>query len=98
MAGLRTDRKARLEDPSPVGRTSKHAFSPVTDAALARARNDPTFREKLLQQSLEMLLTGLQKVRSTASTDSDTKQVREGVELAVRLAEMIQTERPRGNP
>ena len=32
-------------------------FSPVTEAELARARNDPDFRQRLLQQSLDILLS-----------------------------------------
>jgi hypothetical protein len=63
-------------------------FSPVTDADLARARRDPAFRQKLLQQNLDALLTGIKKRRGMAGADA--KQLREGVELAVRLAELIQ--------
>jgi hypothetical protein len=67
------------------------AFSPVTDAELVRARSDPAFRQKLLAQNLELLLSHMQKMRGAAPTkDGGTKQLREGVELAVRLAELIQ--------
>ncbi len=68
------------------------AFAPVTDAELAKARSDPAFRQKLLEQSLEALLAGVQKLRHSApSQDTGTpKQIREAIELAVRLAEMIQ--------
>jgi hypothetical protein len=68
------------------------AFAPVTDAGLARARSDPAFRRKLLEQSLEALLAGLQKLRNDAPSreNASAKQIREGVELAVRLAELIQ--------
>jgi len=74
-------------------------FEPVTDAELARARNDRAFRHKLMSQSLEALLAGLQKLRSrTPSTPANAKesakQIREGVELAVRLAEIIQDTTP----
>ena len=78
------------------------AFAPVTDAELARARSDPAFRQKLLEQSLEALLAGLQKLRQTAAgrrTTPAAEQMREAVELAVRLAELIQepaAARPRG--
>jgi hypothetical protein len=66
-------------------------FSPVTDAELTRARHDPAFRQKLLTQSLEALLTGMKRLRGTAtSPGSGARHLREGVELAVRLAEMIQ--------
>ena len=68
------------------------AFSPVTDADLARARSDPAFRQKLLAQNLELLLSHMQRMRSAASSAAGggAKQLREGVQLAVRLAELIQ--------
>jgi hypothetical protein len=45
----------------------------------------------LLRHSLEVLLAGLQRFRTSAVSDRDNKkQIREGVELAVRLAELIQ--------
>jgi len=66
-------------------------FSPVTDADLARARSDRAFRQKLLEQSLETLLVGMKKLRkSEPSAGANARQLREGVELAVRLAELIQ--------
>jgi len=66
-------------------------FSPVTDADLTRARSDRAFRQKMLEQSLETLLEGIKKLRRTAPTSTaDVKQLREGVELAVRLAEILQ--------
>ena len=68
------------------------AFAPVTDAELAHARRNPAFRQKLLQQNLELLLAKLQKLRATpSSARGSAKQIREGVELAVRLAELIQS-------
>ncbi len=68
------------------------AFAPVTDADLARARNDAAFRQKLLEQSLETLLTRVQKLRNAVppAQNAGTSQMREAIELAVRLAEMIQ--------
>ncbi|MBV1697229.1 MAG: hypothetical protein KGQ47_02660 [Hyphomicrobiales bacterium] len=64
-------------------------FSPVSKADLDRAREDPAFRHRLLQQSLDVLLRNLQ--RQNARPDrADTVQMREGVTLAVRLAELIQ--------
>ncbi len=66
-------------------------FSPVTDADLARARSDPAFRQKLLTQNLEFLLSRMQRMRGAAYEKSGgARQLREGVELAVRLAELIQ--------
>jgi hypothetical protein len=67
-------------------------FSPVTDAELARAREDSVFRRKLLQQNLDVLLRGMQKQRQTrrSPTTLSEAQMRESVTLAVRLAELIQ--------
>jgi hypothetical protein len=68
------------------------SFQAITDSDLARARSDPAFRQKLLTHSLEMLLARIQKQRRTAQSvhPAEDKQLREGVELAVRLAELIQ--------
>lgn len=67
-------------------------FAPVTDAEITRARRDPAFRHKLLTQSLELLLAKLKKLRATpSSARTSAKEIREGVALAVRLAELIQT-------
>lgn len=71
-------------------------FSPVTDADLSRARLDPAFRQRLLEQSLEALLGSMKKLRGSAPNGAGTRQLREGVELAVRLAELIQNADPRG--
>ena len=68
-------------------------FSPVTDADLARARHDPAFRHQLLSQNLDALLSGLGKLRSSAPSvreSGNPDKLREGVALAVRLAELIQ--------
>jgi hypothetical protein len=68
------------------------SFSPVTEAELSRARDDPAFRQELLTRSLEILLGKLQKQRQASRAGVATaKQMREGVTLAVRLAELIQT-------
>ena len=66
-------------------------FAPVTDEELVRARSDSAFRQKLLSQNMEVLLAGLAKLRKTpAANGPGAHQIREGVELAVRLAELIQ--------
>ena len=68
------------------------SFPPVTDADLSRARTDPAFRQRLLQQSLDALLGRLQKERQRpTATAAKPSQMREGVTLAVRLTELIQT-------
>ena len=71
------------------------SFPPLTEADLSRARIDPAFRQKLLQQSLDTLLGRLQKERQMpSSVAAKPGQMREGVTLAVRLAELIQTSEP----
>jgi hypothetical protein len=66
-------------------------YAPVTEDELAKARNDPGFRQKLLSHNMEALLAGIKRLRKAqAPTGHETKQIREGVELAVRLAELIQ--------
>jgi hypothetical protein len=70
-------------------------FLPVTEAELARARQDPAFRQKLLTQNLELLLGKLQRQRQKPRSGvASATQMREGVTLAVRLAELIQTPGP----
>lgn len=66
-------------------------FASVTDADLARARQDQQFRHKLVAENLEHLLAALNKLRaSTASSDPDrTGQIKEGVDLAVKLADVL---------
>jgi hypothetical protein len=51
----------------------------------------------MLSQSLDALLAALRKLRSKAPPPPESagaKQIREGVELALRLAELIQ--KPKG--
>jgi hypothetical protein len=69
------------------------AFVPVTDDDLARSREDPAFRRRLLGDSLELLLARLQKLRKAPPADKATAgHIREGVQLAVKLAELIQAD------
>jgi hypothetical protein len=68
-------------------------YLPVTADDLARARRDPAFRQKLLAQNLDALLLSMKKLRGgapSANAGAGARQLREGVELAVRLAEIIQ--------
>jgi hypothetical protein len=64
-------------------------FSLVTDSDLARAREDADFRQRLLTESLERLLKKLSKLQRDANNTNRTDQVREGVELAVKLADLL---------
>ena len=62
----------------------------VTDADLARARQDPVFRHQLVADHLDLLLSELNKLRSSAPDATRARQIREGVDLAVRLADLLQ--------
>lgn len=67
------------------------SFSPVTDAELARARDDAPFRQQLMTAHLDLLLAKLQRMRKAPRADAGSaKQIREGVQFAVKLAELIQ--------
>ena len=53
---------------------------------------DPRFRQRLLSQNMEVLLEGLKRARkSSDGAGSGADLIREGAQLAVRLAEIIQT-------
>jgi hypothetical protein len=62
----------------------------VTDDDLARARVDPHFRHRLIADNLDLLLGELNRLRSSKTDVRRAKQIREGVNLAVRLAEILQ--------
>jgi hypothetical protein len=62
----------------------------VTDNDLVRSRTDPVFRHRLIAESLEMLLAELSRLRNSESDPEGAKQIREGVSLAVRLADILQ--------
>jgi hypothetical protein len=67
-------------------------FAMVTDEELARARQEPEFRRKLLADSLDVLLATLNQLRSSKQSLDPTcaRQIREGVDLAVKLADLLQ--------
>jgi hypothetical protein len=68
----------------------------ITDSDLARARQDSGFRQQLLTESLELLLGELGKLQRAANNTNNERaeQVREGVELAVKLAELLRRAKP----
>jgi hypothetical protein len=70
-------------------------FPLITDSDLARARQDADFRQQLLTESLERLLGELSKLQRTAQNSARADQVREGVELAVKLADLLRRIAPR---
>jgi len=65
----------------------------VTEDELARARNDPAFRQQLLARNLDRLLEALKKMRRASDQNPDTvRKIREGVDLAVQLADRLQSD------
>ena len=63
----------------------------VTEDDLARARNDRDFRQQFLAENLERLLEALNQLRKANETDPvSVRQIREGVDLAVKLADRLQ--------
>jgi hypothetical protein len=61
----------------------------ISDSDLERARQDTHFRRQLLTESLELLLAELGKLQRAADNTAGTDQVREGVALAVKLADLL---------
>lgn len=71
----------------------------VTEEDLARARSDPDFRQQLLAQNLERLLEALSNMRKSGSNEPDSaRQLREGADLAVKLADRLQQNDPNADP
>jgi hypothetical protein len=66
----------------------------VTDSDLARARHDTGFRQRLLTESLELLLGELSKLQRTAQNAARAEQIREGVELALKLTDLLRRMAP----
>ena len=64
----------------------------VSEGDLERARRDPEFRQQLLAHNLNRLLQALNDMRKVPDSDSPdaARQIREGVDLAVKLAERLQ--------
>jgi hypothetical protein len=67
----------------------------ITEDELARARKDPAFRRQFLAHNLDRLLEALKKMRRAGEQNVDTgHQLREGADLAVKLAERLQSDDP----
>jgi hypothetical protein len=67
------------------------SFVLATEEELVRARSDPAFRQQLLAKNLDYLLSALNRLRSVnaAGGSASATQIREGVQLAVRLADIL---------
>ena len=65
----------------------------VSDEDLARARTDAAFRQRLMAESLDRLLALLNNMRRESDENPNrARQIREGVALAVKLADRLQLE------
>jgi hypothetical protein len=64
--------------------------NPVTEEDLARARTDPAFRHQLMAQSLEALIAALHRARRGQFRPETVRQIKEGTDLAVELADRMQ--------
>jgi hypothetical protein len=66
-------------------------YQPVTDADLARARRDAEYRQKLLTDNLDRLLVELSRLRNDPGAINKARalQMREGAQLAVKLADLL---------
>jgi hypothetical protein len=64
-------------------------YALVTDDDLRRARQDPEFRHQLLAGNLEFLLEELNRLRRAGPDPRRKRQIKEGVELAVKLADLL---------
>jgi hypothetical protein len=64
----------------------------VTEDDLARARQDPEFRQRYYADHLDRLLEKLNDLRKSGSEDPVRAQmIKEGVDLAVQLADRLNT-------
>ena len=61
----------------------------ISDADIARSREDPRFRQVLLARSLEELLGSLYRAQHAAVSAPGDERLREGALMAVRLADLI---------
>jgi hypothetical protein len=65
----------------------------VSEDDLARARTDTAFRQRLMAESLDRLLALLNNMRRESDESPErARQIREGVALAVKLADRLQLE------
>ena len=71
----------------------------ISEDDIERARIDPAFRQQLLAENLERLLHALNTMRRNGDADpASARQIREGVDLAVKLADRLQKNEQRPGP
>lgn len=63
----------------------------VSEEDLERARHDPAFRQELMAKNLDKLLAALNRAKQGRDKSPEVaRQMREGVDLAVMLADRLQ--------
>jgi len=66
-------------------------FHIVTDEDLERARRDGPFRQQMIVNNLDRLLFELNRLRNASSKvdKASARQMREGAQLAAKLADLL---------
>jgi hypothetical protein len=66
-------------------------YHTVTEADLERARRDGQFRQQMIVDNLDRLLVELSRLRNTSDSidKASARQLREGAQLAAKLAELL---------
>ena len=65
---------------------------PITDETLEKARQDSNFRQKMVSEYLERLMTAMNRVKQIAKTDpAASVNLQEGARLAAKLTEILHT-------
>jgi len=85
-----------LADPSEP-ETSTTETTLVTDAELARARQNLTFDYRLAAEALELLLREHNRLRALGADRTHRKQMYEAVDLAIKLLDLLQRTAPTKN-
>jgi hypothetical protein len=64
----------------------------ITEEEFARAKDDAQFRQRMMVEKLDLLLAEIARMRlDKPEPNSPTaKQIKEGVDLAVKLADILQ--------
>ena len=71
----------------------------VTDEDLARARRDPVFRQRFYADHLDRLLERLNEMRKAGADQPErARMIKEGVDLAVKLADRLNTKANTAKP
>jgi hypothetical protein len=65
-------------------------FIPITDEMLEKARRDRNFRQRLVSEHLDRLMTAMSRTKNRVNTDpAASAHLQEGARLAVKLTEIL---------